>query len=152
MLQFTTIRCHFLVSKQLDRSTVHRRGRNSSFLLHLARSVSMRIPRRAYGPTSRRREWSQCPAPLAAAQHFPRAPWPWLWVCLRSHGTPQNRLLLSAQDSEPGEEGALVGTVVLMSGGTARRRARACEHGLGRIKDSVDFSRFLGANLLWFDR
>lgn len=53
----------------------------------------------------------------------PTAPWPWLWVCLRSHGTPQNRLLLIAQDSEPGEEGALVVVVgqemvvvVLMSG------------------------------------
>lgn len=55
-----------------------------------------------------RREWSQCPVHLAAAQRSPRAPWPWLWVCLRSHGTAQNRLLLIAQDSEPGEEGALV--------------------------------------------
>lgn len=46
---------------------------------------------------------------LAAAQRSPRAQRPWRWVCLRSHGTAQNRLLLIAQDSEPGEEGAPVG-------------------------------------------
>lgn len=55
-----------------------------------------------------RRESSQCPAQLATTQQSPLAPWPWLWVCLHSHGTAQNRLLLIAQDREPGEEGGVV--------------------------------------------
>lgn len=69
--------------------------------------LAMRIPGvRIQRP---RREWSQRPTHLAAAQRSPCAPWPWRWACLRSHGTAQNRLLLIAQDSEAGEEGALVG-------------------------------------------
>lgn len=54
-----------------------------------------------------RRESSQCPAHLASAQKSPLAPWPWLRVWLRSHGTAQNSLLLITQDREAGgkEEG-----------------------------------------------
>lgn len=37
---------------------------------------------------------------LARGQQSPLAPRPWLRECLRSHGTPQNRLLLAAQDSQ----------------------------------------------------
>lgn len=37
---------------------------------------------------------------LARSQQSPLAPRPWLRECLRSHGTPQNRLLLAVQDSQ----------------------------------------------------
>lgn len=51
--------------------------------------------------------WDQCSqtrigrvSQLARRQQSPLAPRPWLRECLRSHGTPQNRLLLAAQDSQ----------------------------------------------------
>lgn len=55
-----------------------------------------------------RQEWSQCPAHLATTQQSPLPQMALVWVCLHSHGTTQNRLLLIAQDSEPGEEGAVM--------------------------------------------
>lgn len=105
--------------------------------------ITVRIPRQSVRThlsprQDPRREWSQCPARLAAAQRSPRAPRPWLWVCLRSHGTAQNRLLLIAQDSEPGQEGERWFSRV---GGTTHGPARAREHELGRGKDPVALSR-----------
>lgn len=51
---------------------------------------------RQCGTGAPRLESTVCPARLARGQQSPLAPRPWLRECLRSHGTPQNRLLLAA--------------------------------------------------------
>lgn len=84
---------------------------------------SQELPNGPALPSSRgrihaaRRELSLCPAQLAPAQQSPLAPWPWLWVCLRSHGTTQNRLLLIATRQRARGRGGGRGGVTLGQGG-----------------------------------